>query len=363
MVKKIILILFVSFTAFQISAQKLSTKNIVLVTIDGFRWQEVFNGADSSLMNQQINFVDPTGIKNHFWDDDTIKRRKILLPFIWGVIGTRGQIYGNRKYNNDVNVSNGYWFSYPGYNELLSGHPDDKRINSNQKILNPNSTVLDFFNDQRGYRDRIAVFASWDCFPYIVNARRNGIFVNAGNVKAFGNKLTDNEKLLDKLMPSIPDPLNDVRLDAFTFYYGLEYMKKTRPRIMYFAFDETDDFAHKGEYGVYLNSAHSIDGFLGELWQYIQSEPFYHQSTTLIITADHGRGQTSDEWKSHGKDVPGSDQDWLAIIGPDTPRVGEEKSSGQIYLNQVAKTMAALLGMDYEDSGTAGKVIESVFKK
>ena len=71
-------------------------------------------------------------------------------------------------------------------------------------------------------------------------------------------------------MMRIPNPLGDVRLDAFTFYYGLEYMKKNKPRVMYFAFDETDDFAHAGEYAAYLNSAHNTDRLIEELWNFIQ---------------------------------------------------------------------------------------------
>ena len=363
MTRKILLILIVLFSSLQLSAQRLNTKNVVLVTIDGLRWQEVFNGADSALMDQQINFVDPIGIKNHFWNNELAKRRSTLLPFIWGTIGTRGQIYGNRKFDNKVNVTNGFWFSYPGYNELLSGHADDARIYSNIKIPNPNTTVLEFINEQRGYKSRVAVFASWDCFPYIINARRNGIFVSAGMMDSFGDKRTDNEELLDKLLPNIPNPLNGVRLDAFTFYYGLEYMKKEKPRVMFFSFDETDDFAHKGEYGAYLNSAQSADSFIGDLWDYLQSDPFYSKSTTLIITADHGRGNGSQDWKSHGRDTPGSDQIWLAVMGPDTPSGGEMQVDGQLYLNQVAKTMAAFLGMDYTGTGSVGAVIETVFKK
>ncbi len=361
--KKYILILVLIIPALSLRAQKLNTRNIVLVTIDGFRWQELFTGADSALMKQQLNFVDPIGIKNHFWRDDKTERRRTLLPFIWGVIGTRGQIYGNRAFNNKVNVSNSYWFSYPGYNELLTGHADDEHINSNEKIANPNTNILEYINYQRGYRDRVAVFASWDCFPYIINARRNGILVSAGLVGAYGNHLTDNEKLLDKIMPCVPNPLENVRLDVFTFYYGFEYMKKEKPRVMFFAFDETDDFAHKGEYGAYLNSAHNIDGYMAELWNYIQSDPFYKGSTTLILTADHGRGNTITGWRSHGRDVPGSDQDWLAVIGPDTPAAGEETGRGQIYLNQVAQTIAMLLGMNFKSNNPTGQVIESVFKK
>jgi bisphosphoglycerate-independent phosphoglycerate mutase (AlkP superfamily) len=137
-------------------------------------------------------------------------------------------------------------------------------------------------------------------------------------------------------------------------------MKKNKPRVMYFAFDETDDFAHHGEYGAYLNSAHYTDGFISELWDYIQSDATYKNKTTLIITCDHGRGNNAIEWKDHGRKINGADQIWLAIMGPDTPATGEVKSDQQLYQNQIAKTLAGLLDLDYRGDDEVGAVISTV---
>jgi hypothetical protein len=333
-----------------------------MVSIDGLRWQELFTGADSSLMNQQKNFIDPIGIRNHFWRDEVNQRRKTLLPFFWGTLSSRGQIYGNRKYGNCVNLTNRFRFSYPGYNEILTGYADDTRINQNDKTPNPNLTVLEYINDLSAYRDRVAVYASWDGFPYIVNARRSSIWVNAGLAEAWGRRLTEKELMLDKLMNALPNPLHNIRPDAFTFYYGLEYMKRENPRLMFFAFSETDDFAHKGEYGAYLNSAHYTDRFVGELWDFLQSDPFYKDVTTLIITTDHGRGANPGIWKDHGENVEGADEVWMAFLGPDTYARGEIRTPGQFYSNQIARTLAAFFDLEFDGNGKAGSVILDVFK-
>lgn len=242
--------LFISISLFGQSKQK--TQNVVLVTLDGFRWQEVFNGADSSFMRQQQHLKDPK-LKEKFWRDNLADRRKALLPFIWNTIAVKGQLYGNRTAGCKVNVTNNQWFSYPGYNEILTGSADNERINSNDKLYNPNTNVLEFINAQPSFNGKVAAFTSWDVFPYIINDKRNSIFVSAGLMEAKGDKLSTVELTLNKLMKTIPNPLGDVRLDAFTFYFGLEYMKRVKPRVMYFAFDETDDFAHAGEYAAYLN--------------------------------------------------------------------------------------------------------------
>ncbi|NOT76225.1 MAG: sulfatase-like hydrolase/transferase [Cyclobacteriaceae bacterium] len=356
-VRLVIVMLMMALT----SLAQTKTENIILITYDGLRWQEVFTGADSSFMKQQSHLKDPK-LKEKFWNDNLSERRKLLFPFLWSTVVAQGQIYGNRTSGNKVNVTNNQWFSYPGYNELLTGKADNERIHSNDKFYNPNVTVLEFFNEQVTLKGKVAAYTSWDVFSFIINDKRSGINVNAGLTLAKGVKLSEKEQTMNQLMPVLPNPLGDVRLDAFTFQYGFEYLKKNKPKVMYFSFDETDDFAHGGEYGAYLNSARNTDGFIAELWKYIQSDTQYKNKTTLIITCDHGRGANAEEWKSHGSDIKGSDQMWLAVIGPDTVAKGELINDGQVYQNQIAKTMAALLGLKYDVAG-AGEVITGVIKK
>lgn len=337
--------------------QKNKTENVILITLDGFRWQEVFNGADSSLMRQQKFLADPQA-KEKFWRNDLTERRKALLPFFWTTIASQGQLYGNRNAGCSVNVTNNQWFSYPGYSELLTGKADNERIHSNDKMYNPNTNVLEFLNSQSSFKGKVAAFSSWDVFPYIVNDKRSGVYVSGGLVEASGN-INEREKMMNQLMTTLPNPLGDVRLDAFTFYYGMEYLKKNKPRAMYFAFDETDDFAHAGEYGAYINAARHTDGLISELWNYLQADPAYKNKTTMILTCDHGRGNNTTEWKDHGQKINGADQIWFAVIGPDTKAKGEIKE-GQFFQNQIAKTLASFLGLDYKGEGKIGDVIMPV---
>lgn len=357
--KKIIILVLAIASQSSFAQKNQKTENVVLITLDGFRWQEMFNGADSSMMKQQTHLKDPQ-LKEKFWRNDLTERRKALLPFFWNTIATGGQLYGNRSVNCNVNVSNNQLFSYPGYNEILTGKADNERIHSNDKMYNPNTNVLEFINSQPFFKGKVAAFTSWDVFPYIINDKRSGVYVSTGISPMDGKNLNEREKTMNDLIRSIPNPLGDVRLDAFTFYYGMEYMKKNKPRVMYFAFDETDDFAHAGEYGAYLNSAHYTDRFIGELWSYLQTESFYKNKTTLIITVDHGRGNDAEGWKDHGQKIPEADQIWMAVLGPDTNALGEVKGDHQLYQNQVAKTLAAFLGFDYTQEAKEGAVVKSM---
>ncbi len=358
-----ILLLILLFAFYSLDAQKVhKTENFVLVTLDGLRWQEVFGGAADSLLNDPDYVSDTTQLQSLFGGYSSVEKREKLLPFFWQTIAKAGQLYGNRWQGNKVNCTNDFWFSYPGYNEILTGY-GDPAINSNDKIWNPNATVLEWLNKLPEYHGKVAAFGSWEVFPYIINERRSGIPVNAGFETVQDANLTSKEAFLNELQAQIPSPWASVRLDAFTHNYALEYLKRKHPKILYIAYGETDDFGHDGRYDHYLKSARQTSNWLEELWNYLQNDPFYKNKTTLLLTTDHGRGDSPKKaWKSHGKSFKGSDAIWLAVIGPDTPALGVVNEKGQLFQNQIAKTIAAFLGLDYENIREVGPVIQSVMR-
>ena len=81
-------------------------------------------------------------------------------------------------------------------------------------------------------------------------------------------------------------------------------------------------------------------------------------STTLVLTSDHGRGSTVDDWHSHSEKVQGADQIWTAIVGPDTPAVGEGENVPEVFQRDIAPTVLELMGFDYREyAGVEGKPI------
>ncbi|QNF35454.1 alkaline phosphatase family protein [Adhaeribacter swui] len=341
---------------------RLKTENVILITLDGFRWRELFTGADEDFISEKDFVKDKDALKEKFWHDDPLIRRQKLLPFVWTTLAQNGQIYGNRNHNNKVNLHNKHRFSYPGYHEILTGFTDDRRVDSNDKKDNPNKTVLEFINEQKGFRKKVAAFGSWDLFPYILNKNRSGLLINAGFDTASTPHLTNREKFLNKLQARVPSPWLNVRLDAFTHYFALEHLKKASPRVLYIAYGETDDFAHEGSYEAYLKSAHQTDAFIKELWEWVQHTPKYRNKTTLLITTDHGRGNNKRSWQNHGSNIGEADETWFMVLGPDTPALGEVKEAGQYYTDQLAQTLTTFLGITYKPDKPAGEVIKAVFK-
>jgi hypothetical protein len=328
----------------------LKTRNIILVTTDGLRWQEVFGGADSSLMNAASGVKDVDALKEAFDRATAQERRKVLMPFLWGVIAEKGQLFGDA--GDEVKVTNGRNFSYPGYNEILTGWADPS-IDSNDKFPNRNVTVLEWLNSKPEFRYRVAAYTSWDVFPFIINRWRSKVRVHAAWQPPAGRHLSEEERLVAQLMRESPHLWEECSFDTFTFHSALGYLKRRRPRVLYIALGETDEWGHAGRYDQYLHAAHRVDSYLKKLWETVQSLPEYRDSTTILVTTDHGRGDAPVDWKSHGANIQGSDRIWMAVMGPDTaPRRPESRgnptaSGRRLTQGQIAATVAAFLGLDY----------------
>ncbi len=322
------------------------TENVLLVTIDGLRWQEVFRGAEERLLSsEQGNVKDVAATRGEFWAETAEQRREKLLPFVWRAIARGGQLFGNRDRQSNAKVLNSQHFSYPGYQEILCGYPDE-RITSNDKLPNPNITVLEWLARRPAIGGRVAAFCSWDTFPAIINEQRSGLTVNAG-WESF--ELARSEQQLaavNRLIGELPRVWSSVRYDGLTAFGAREYLQLKRPRLLYVALGEPDDWAHEGRYDLYLSSARTCDRLIEELWQLTRSLPEYAGKTTLLLTVDHGRGRNGDGWKNHSTTIPGSDEIWIGILGPDTPPLGE-RTQTEVTQSQIAATLAAFLGEDY----------------
>ncbi|HVS63553.1 MAG TPA: alkaline phosphatase family protein [Thermoanaerobaculia bacterium] len=323
------------------------TDNVLLVTIDGVRWQEVFRGADQTLIDREHGGVErPAELRERFWRDDPVERRALLMPFFWSTLATQGTVWGNRDAGSRARVDNGRNFSYPGYSELLVGAPDD-RIDSNAKRENPNRTVLEWLDAQPGFTGRIGVVGSWDVFPWILAAERSGLWVNAGWQPYDPHSSDPTVRMLDTLMANTTREWESVRFDSFTFEVARLRLRDAQPRVLYLALGEPDDWAHQRRYDRYLESLHRADRFLEELWIALRVGLGSAGRTTLILTTDHGRGSTGADWTSHGADVSGSKATWIAVIGPDTPSAGVLGEETEATASQIAATVAALLGFDW----------------
>jgi hypothetical protein len=322
------------------------TENVVVVTLDGFRWQELFAGADETLLDGKFGGVRDLGdLKRRFWRATPIERREALLPFFWGTIAKEGQVFGDPAKKAAARSTNGLKFSYPGYSEMFCGLVDE-RIDSNNKRNNPNLSVLEFLHGKAAYKSRVAAFCTWDVFPFIFRSSENGLKVHAGWVDINDRPLTDRQKSTNATMARLPRYWPDNTFDVITMEAAREHLVRHKPRVLYIGLGETDEWCHARRYDLYLGSGYNSDQYLAELWKTVQQMPEYKDKTSLVLTTDHGRGSTRVDWTDHSKKVPGAEFVWIAVMGPDTPKQGVREDV-EATQSQIAATIARLLGEDF----------------
>ena len=322
--------------------------HVILVMTDGLRWQEVFRGADEHLLVPKRYFDgrSVTGLRERYLAATAVERRERLMPFLWKRIIPRGQMYGDRDAHSEAFVTNGFNFSYPGYNETLTGH-SDPRINSNDNVPNPNVTVLEWVNKQPGFEGHVAAFGAWNVIGAIVNAGRCGFTVNAGYEPLMMTPMTPPIERLNAWKAETPQVWDGEPFDAPVFYTAMEYIKEKKPRVVFLSLGETDEWAHAGNYGEYLNAAHRVDGYLERLWATLQAMPEYKGNTTLIFLTDHGRGSGAEDWTSHGQKIPESKYIFMGFMGPKTPASGVRTDVPAVTQSEVAATLPKFLGLDW----------------
>jgi hypothetical protein len=319
------------------------SRKVVVITIDGLRWQEMFTGADREYFKKEKD-GEPGAAEKRFWRPTGDERRAALLPFVWNTIAGKGQIFGDPSKGSRAHVTNGLWFSYPGYNEMFSGAADP-RVDSNDKIPNPNITVFEWLNTRPGFKGRVAAFGSWDVLPFILNDARSHIPVGSGFTPVPHPK-TDRERAINELASDLPPYWDYGPFDAPIVYAAIEALRTTRPRVLYVMLGEGDEWAHAGRYDLYLDAAYRADRFIRRVWETLQSLPEYANQTTLLVTTDHGRGAATSDWTDHGRKVPAAESTWMAALGPAVPPLGVRQSV-TVTTSQFAATIALAVGEDF----------------
>lgn len=345
-------------------AAALRTRHVVLVTLDGLRIQEMFAGMDPVVSGKEEDsgIYDENRTRRLYWRETPDERRRTLLPFFWDRLAAQGIVLGNKEKGSRVMPRNPHLFSAPGYAEILTGQfqPD---VTSNDARRYPHRTVLEFVKDELKISPReVAVFGGWEPFRMLASARPDAFFTYAGYERIPRDIATPRMAFLEDLQDQVMPLWEEGRSDAITFNLALEYLKTQKPRLLYIALGESDDWAHARRYDRLLDYLHVADGYLKTLWETLESMDAYRGRTTLIVTTDHGRGVTGKDWVDHEEGIKGSEDIWIAVVGPDTPDRGEVAPHDTVHQADIAATLARFFGLDYSRSNPdAGPPIQAAF--
>ena len=326
--------------------------NVILITVDGLRNEELFGGIDERVLknpeNSGIEYESESArVRAAYTGSSPELSRSSLMPFIWTELVPNGVLLGNESKGGGVRVTNKELFSAPGYIEILTGEPHHDVV-SNDLIRYPYPSFMEYAKDGLGlgYTD-VATIGSWEGFATLSSSRPDLFFTNTGFEEVKSEYATERMRWLGEIQHDIISLWPEGRSDAVTFGMSVEYLQEFKPRVLYIAFGETDDWAHQRRYDRYLDYIHVFDSYLKRLWTLLQSMDEYRDNTTLIITTDHGRPHDPKEWVEHGAGMAGSEAIWIAIIGPGVPHLGEVAPSIPVTQSDIAATALKVLGLDY----------------
>jgi len=318
---------------------------LVIITIDGLRWQEVFEGAEENLLTDTKQVRDVKQYRETYWRATPEERREVLMPFVWNTIAKKGILIGNRNVNSMMQLANKTNISYPGYCEMMTGMVDEA-ITSNDPVNNPHRNVLEAANEDARYKGKVSMYGSWKSTRFAIHNEQAGIPASVSYESNIAKKQTPRLKLAERMLAGMPHFWRSEHFDAFTYAFAIETLLGDHPKVMWISFGDCDEWAHSRKYDLYLDGANYTDAFIRDIYEQCEADKFYRGKTVYLITCDHGRG-FGNEWAGHGSSTKGSEATWLMLFGKGIDPKGETKECGPYYTKQIAATIATILGIDF----------------
>jgi hypothetical protein len=311
--------------------------NVVFMTLDGVRWQELFLGTDPEL-------------------SDSPRRLSIFTQF-WAELAHQGVLFGDLQNKTEMEVSNPILLSLPAYQSIFAGSFQWCLNNDCGRI--PTETLQERI--QREFHlDKmdVASFASWNRIAFAVEHIDGATFVNAGIQPVLDPLADDEMERLNQLQVLDPPEWHDARRDTYTFAHALRYLKKHQPRFLYISLNDSDEWAHRGNYPAYLKTLRTYDQYINELSKALDDLGDYGKNSTLILATDHGRGAGS-SWKDHGPLTQDSKYVWLFARSPYTRLRHDQPHSGYSHAD-IRPTIEASMGLSPIQCFGCGKPISEV---
>lgn len=321
---------------------------VILVVIDGVRWQEIFNGPEVGLARRQ-------------WMLGKLPKAPDLVPTMYKRFFAGGIALGGK--GAGFTASGPVFVSLPGYLEIMTGRVQ-RSCFTNQCDPTTETTIAD---EVRALPDSkledVAVISSWEVIDRAASKDGSQIVVSAGRHGGVNrHKVRVNDaakKAFDEGELSVPFPGGyDYRPDRFTAPLALAYVAEKKPRFLFVGLGDPDEYGHGNDYGRYLESLTAADRFLGALFEQLDGMGDYGKNATVLVTSDHGRAK---DFRNHGK-APESGRTWLLAAGAGIPVRGAIPLIEQRRLADIAPTIRVLLGLPAVEGEGAGQPLGPILQ-
>lgn len=321
---------------------------VVLVTMDGVRWQDVFLGVDQSL-------ADRYGVP----EEERLEAAG-LVPNLHRLMTEDGASIGAPGVGEEMRASGPNFVSLPGYMEMLTGRTDSGCTSNDCGRVRFATVADDVARESPG---AAAVISSWAGIARAATEPSSRATVSAGRYLGDGRALLERDPELGRLLAegasARPDPgHDDFRPDAHTARIGLALLALRDPKFLFLGLGETDEYGHRADYRGYLRALVHADAVIGKVAQIVRQENDSGRPTTLFVTTDHGR---SEDFVSHGEEQPESARVFLVAAGAGIRARGSVASESTRHLADVGQTVRAALGMPVVRERHAGEVLTELF--
>jgi hypothetical protein len=272
---------------------------VVLITVDGVRWQDVYSAVDESL-----------GFGGGY------------MPVLRDMVTHKGAMLGAPGHGR-IDASGPNFVSMPGYTEIFTGRVPSCTDNDCGR---PEHAT--FLEELAARGANVAVFASWEKVGQAVSHTPPLFFVSAGRPDG------DTQS---------PFPGGGAyRPDESTMELSLSYLRDNQPDVLVISLGDTDEYAHHGNLRGYNAALTRVDQFIGRVNETLSHMGERGAATHLFVTTDHGRGQG---FNDHGGKYPESGRVWLAAMGPRITSRGFVSGRAH-HLRDLAGTIVAVATKD-----------------
>lgn len=323
--------------------------SVVVVTIDGVRWQEVFDGVDRRLARE------------HDLPASAVVGPARLVPELHALASGDGAALGAPGHGEPISASDPAVKSLPGYIEIMSGRPATGCSNNNCPRIRETTLIDQLAAEPGTTMGDIAVIASWSGIGRAAAARPSRIVLSAGRSRGDNLALLRSDAKAKTLFAAgrrarARPGSGDYRPDRYTAAIALHYLRVRRPRFMFIGLGDTDEWGHKNDYRDYLGALHRADALVRKVARTLASLHELGWSTALLVMADHGRDH---ECRNHGG-VASAARTWLVAGGSLIRARGLVNAPVPRHLADIAPTLRSLMGVAPDTDPRAGHVLDEL---
>jgi hypothetical protein len=319
---------------------------IVLVTLDGVRWQELSHGSDERRA--------AAGSEQRSAEE--------LTPNLHALLAEGSGLFGDEASCAGIAASGPNFVSLPGYAEIISGRRTTECQDNTCTGITASTLCDEFAASPGAVPGEVAVITSWADLERLAPRRGDRVNASAGRhggaTRAGFSSDPLSRALLEHGRTQRPHPgHDDFRPDRDTARLAVHHLATQKPRFMWLGLGEPDEFAHRGDYAGYIQSLRYADLVIGEIALVLERFRAAGARTALFVTADHGRAEN---FRDHGAPHPESARVWFVAAGSEIRARGPLHCSSGHALADIAPTIRVLAGLPADTHANAGKPMFSL---